>query len=64
MPKLKTRKAAVKRFKVKKTGKIMRLKAGKKHILEHKTSKVKREMSFSTEIAKADYRRVRKMLYM
>ena len=64
MPKQKTRKAAAKRFKITKSGKIMRYKAGKRHILEHKSSKLKREMSFMTQVDKTDVRRVRRMLHI
>lgn len=42
MPKLKTNKAAAKRFKVTGTGKITHMKANKQHKLGHKTSKRRR----------------------
>ncbi|MFC1560224.1 50S ribosomal protein L35 [Candidatus Margulisiibacteriota bacterium] len=64
MPKLKTRKAAAKRFKVTKSGKIMRYKAGKKHILEHKSSKLKREKCSMVPVHKTDIRRVKGMLHI
>ena len=64
MPKLKSRKAAAKRFKVTKSGKIMRYKAGKKHILEHKSSKTKREMCSKAPVHKTDVKRVRLMLHI
>ncbi len=62
MPKLKSRKAAVKRFKITKSGKIMRYKAGKKHIMEHKSSRVKREMCASIQVDRSDMKRLRKTL--
>jgi large subunit ribosomal protein L35 len=45
MPKLKTRKSAKKRFRKTCTGKFIRRRAGKGHILEKKTSKRKRNLS-------------------
>ncbi|GAA4699557.1 50S ribosomal protein L35 [Nocardioides nanhaiensis] len=62
MPKNKTHSGASKRFKVTGSGKILREKAGKRHNLEKKASKVTRRLSGTTEIAKADYGRARKML--
>nr|ALG63584.1 ribosomal protein L35 [Guillardia theta] len=45
MPKLKTKKSVLKRFKRTVNGKFMRKKAGKGHILEKKSSKRKRCLS-------------------
>lgn len=44
MPKLKTRRAAAKRFRRSGSGKWMRRKAFKNHILEHKTATRKRRL--------------------
>jgi len=44
MPKMKTSKAAAKRFKVTGTGKLKRSKAYKQHILTKKSTKKKREL--------------------
>ena len=44
MPKMKTSKAAAKRFKVTGTGKLKRAKAYKSHILTKKTTKRKRNL--------------------
>ncbi|MEM7175344.1 MAG: 50S ribosomal protein L35 [Chlamydiota bacterium] len=44
MPKVKTRKAVKKRFKVTGTGKLMRNRQGRRHILTKKTSKRKRQL--------------------
>ena len=41
MPKMKTKKAAAKRFKVTGTGKLKKFKANKSHILTKKTTKRK-----------------------
>lgn len=45
MPKMKTRKAVAARFKVTATGKLLRRKPGKRHILTKKTAKRKRQLS-------------------
>ena len=44
MPKVKTNRAAAKRFKVKGTGKLKRNKAYKRHILTKKSAKTKRNL--------------------
>ncbi|MBR8835729.1 MAG: 50S ribosomal protein L35 [Stigonema ocellatum SAG 48.90 = DSM 106950] len=62
MPKLKTRKAAAKRFRATGSGKIMRRKAGKNHLLEHKTSNKKRKMSNMAVVNERDEENVRLML--
>ncbi len=62
MPKNKTHSGAAKRFRVTGTGKIRRQKTGLRHNLEHKASKVTRRMSGTTDIAKADRAKVRKLL--
>jgi large subunit ribosomal protein L35 len=62
MPKMKTHSGAKKRFKVSGSGKLMRRKTGKNHLLEHKTSKLKRGKDGRTEVAKADQRQVKKLL--
>ncbi|MEB3308492.1 MAG: 50S ribosomal protein L35, partial [Cyanobacteriota bacterium] len=42
MPKLKTRRAAAKRFKATGSGKFMRRRAFRSHLLDHKSAKRKR----------------------
>lgn len=44
MPKIKTNRSAAKRFKLTGTGKLMRNKANKQHILTKKTTKRKRRL--------------------
>ncbi len=48
MPKLKTSRAAAKRFKKTGTGKLMRMKAYKSHILPKKSTKRKRSLRKAT----------------
>lgn len=62
MPKVKTRRAAAKRFTITGSGEFKRNKAFKSHILEKKTRKRKRNLRKATLIAEADHKRVRKML--
>ena len=62
MPKNKTHSGAGNRFRVTGSGKILREKTGKRHRLEKKSSRVTRRMSGTTEIAKADVPRAKKML--
>ncbi|MBG1272070.1 MULTISPECIES: 50S ribosomal protein L35 [unclassified Nostoc] len=62
MPKLKTRKAAAKRFRATGTGKIVRRKAFKSHLLEHKSSNKKRSMRQSALVHERDELNVRLML--
>lgn len=62
MPKMKTHSGAKKRFRKTGSGKIMREKAGKRHLLEHKSSRVTRRLSRDQVIAKADEKRVKALL--
>jgi large subunit ribosomal protein L35 len=62
MPKLKTRKAASKRFRATGSGKIVRRKAFKNHLLEHKTSDKKRKFSKMAVVNERDEENVRLML--
>lgn len=62
MPKMKTHKGAAKRFKVTATGKIVRRKANKSHILEKKSADRKRHLRKAGLVSKADMDRVKRML--
>ncbi len=62
MPKLKSRKAAAKRFRATGTGKIVRRKAFKNHILEKKTRNKKRNLSKAVIVDDRDADNVRGML--
>jgi len=54
MPKMKTHRGSAKRFRVTGTGKIVRAKAYKSHILTKKSPKRKRNFRKETVIAEAD----------
>jgi large subunit ribosomal protein L35 len=62
MPKLKTNKAAAKRFKITGSGKIMRLKAYKSHILTKKNTERKRRLSKQVEVPKSEAKKIKKLL--
>ena len=62
MPKMKTRRAAAKRFTVTASGEFKRNKAFKSHILEKKSPKRKRNMRKAALVTAADHKRVRRML--
>jgi large subunit ribosomal protein L35 len=42
---IKTKKSVSKRFKITATGKVLRSKAGKRHLMQHKSSKRRRSLS-------------------
>ena len=58
MPKVKTKRAAAKRFKVTGTGKLKRMKAYKSHILTKKNAKRKRGLRKATILTSADLKRM------
>ena len=62
MPKMKTRRAAAKRFTVTGSGEYKRNKAFKRHILEKTSPKRKRNMRKAALITAADHDRVKRML--
>ncbi len=62
MPKLKTRRAVAKRFKVTAKGKLKRSHAFAKHILTKKSAKRKRNLRSSDLVSKPDEARMKKML--
>ena len=62
MPKMKTHRGAAKRFKLTGSGKLMRRKAFKNHILEKKTSKRKRHLGNEAEVTGGDRDRMKRLL--
>lgn len=50
MPKMKTNKAAARRFKITGSGKVLRRQAGKRHLNEWMKAKKKRSLRGSTEV--------------
>ena len=64
MPKVKTKAAAKKRFKLTGTGKIKRQHAYHSHILTKKTKKQKRNLDHSTIVVKANVKQVHDLLVL
>ena len=62
MPKMKTKSAAKKRFKVSTSGRIKRSQAFKRHILTKKTTKSKRQLRGTVGIHDSDKAMVRAMM--
>jgi len=62
MPKMKTNSGAKKRFTLTGTGKIKRKHAFKSHILTKKSTKRKRNLTYSGLVDKADLKNVKHML--
>ena len=62
MPKIKTKRGAAKRVRATGTGKLMRAKGWKSHLLEWKPSKRKRQLRKATVIAPADEKRIRRLV--
>ncbi|CDD56361.1 50S ribosomal protein L35 [[Bacteroides] pectinophilus] len=62
MPKVKTKRAAAKRFKKTGTGELKRMKAYKSHILTKKTTKRKRNLRHSTLTDATNVKTMKKIL--
>ena len=62
MPKIKTNRAAAKRFKVTGTGKLKRMKAYKSHILTKKSQKRKRNLRKATITDATNVKSMKKIL--
>ncbi len=62
MPKNKTHSGIKKRVKVTGSGKLLFQRAGKRHLLEHKSSALTRRLTGTTEVSAADAPRVNKLL--
>ncbi len=62
MPKMKSVKAAVKRFKVKKNGTVKRGTANRSHILTKQSASTRRKQNSPKIVAKADQANVKAMI--
>lgn len=62
MPKIKTNSGAKKRFKLTGTGKVKRKHAYKSHILTKKTTKQKRNLTYSSLVSVSDEKRIKALL--
>ena len=63
MPKHKVRKAITKRFKITKSGKILRRPTGQDHYLAKKSGKKTRNMRKWIELSKPEVKMIKKLLY-
>jgi len=61
-PRNKTRKAVAKRFKITGTGKILRTRAGRRHLLECKSAKRKRQLGKLAVVHESDVPRIKACL--
>lgn len=62
MPKIKTNSGAKKRFQLTGSGKVKRKHAYKSHILTKKTTKQKRNLTYSAVVALCDEKRIKALL--
>ncbi len=62
MPKMKTNSGAKKRFQLTGSGKVKRKHAFKSHILTKKTTKQKRNLTYSAVCTPADEKRVKQLI--
>ena len=62
MPKMKTRRAAAKRFKVTGSGRIKRNKANHSHMLIRRSNSAKRKMRQSDLVDSSEEKRVKRMI--
>jgi large subunit ribosomal protein L35 len=62
MPKMKTDRGAAKRFKVTGTGRLLRRRAFRSHLLEKKSSTRTRRLASEVEVAPADRKAVKRLL--
>ena len=64
MPKMKTHSGTKKRFRVTGSGKLMRERVNKRHLLEHKSSRRTRRLSIDQVASTNDVPRIKKLLGM
>lgn len=62
MPKHKTHSGMSKRVRVTGSGKLRRQQAGRRHLMERKSSRITRRLEGTTEVAAQDVRRVKRLL--
>jgi large subunit ribosomal protein L35 len=62
MPKMKTHSGASKRFRLTGTGKVMRRRANRNHLLEHKPSTRTRRLAKEVLLSPADTKKMKRLL--
>ncbi len=62
MPKIRTNRAAAKRFKITKNGKILRMKSGARHLKTAKSPKRIRNLRQATLLSDSEKKRIKQLL--
>jgi large subunit ribosomal protein L35 len=62
MPKMKTHSGASRRFRLTGTGKVMRRRANRKHLLEHKSSTRTRRLAKDVQLSPGDNKKMKRLL--
>jgi large subunit ribosomal protein L35 len=62
MPKMKTHSGSNKRFRLTGSGKVMRRRANRNHLLEHKSTRRTRRLSADLTLAPSDVRKIKNLL--
>ena len=62
MPKMMTHSGSAKRFRLTATGKIMRRRANRSHLFEHKSSRLTRRLYPEVTVAPSDVKEIKKLL--
>ncbi len=62
MPKMKSKRALIKRIKITGTGKVRRHHAYVGHLMRHKSTKQKRHLMKQTSVSKSDLKRVKYLI--
>jgi large subunit ribosomal protein L35 len=62
MPKMKTHSGSNKRFRLTGTGKVMRRRANRKHLLEHKPTTRTRRLKNEVVLSPADTKKIKRLL--
>jgi large subunit ribosomal protein L35 len=62
MPKMKTHSGSNKRFRLTGTGKVMRRRANRKHLLEHKPTTRTRRLKKEVVLSPADTKKIKRLL--
>ena len=62
MPKMKSHSGSGKRFRITGSGKVMRRRANRNHLLEHKPSRRTRRLANEVTLSPADTKRIKRML--
>jgi large subunit ribosomal protein L35 len=62
MPKMKTHSGTKKRFRLTGSGKIMRRRANRQHLFEHKPSRRTRRLANEVTVAPSDLKQIKKLL--